>query len=74
MKFQVRDIGVLRLLLTLVRFVNQQIETIGPGIARQHALKLLLVQFHEFLHGIPESFQKLTGDVAVWQRSGRNTK
>ncbi|HVW10370.1 MAG TPA: hypothetical protein VG672_04595 [Bryobacteraceae bacterium] len=43
MKFEVRHIGILRLLFALVRFVNQKIETIGPGVPCQHALKLLFM-------------------------------
>lgn len=74
MKFEMRDIGILRLLFSLIRLVNQQIETIGRGVPCQHALKLLFVESHEFLHSVPESFQKLTGDVTVWHRSARDPK
>src|SRR5690348_59449 len=69
-----RHVGILRLLFALVRLVDQKIETSRVDISGQNASELLFVQFHELLNRISERFEKLTGDIAVWQRAGCDPK
>jgi hypothetical protein len=74
MDIQMRHVGVLRLLFALVSLVDQKIETIGVNVSGQNASELLFVQSHELLNGISERLEKLTGDIAVWQRAGCDPK
>lgn len=69
-----RHIGILCLLFALIRLVDQQVEPIGFSVPRQNARELLFVQLHQFLHRVPERFEKLPCDIAIRLRTGRDAK
>jgi hypothetical protein len=71
---EVRHVGVFRLLFTLVRLVDQDVETIRFDIPGQNALKLLLMQPHYFLNRLPKRFEKLPGDFAIAPGTTRDAK
>ncbi len=74
MNIQMRHIGILRLLLTLVGFVDENVEPVCVEIPAQHALKLLFMQLHQFLNCLAESFQKPLRNMAIRSRPGSNPK
>lgn len=67
MSFQVSDIGVFCLLFPLIRFMDQDVEAVGLRITLENTLELLFMQFHQFLYGAAERFQKFLGDPAIRQ-------
>ena len=74
MNIEVRHIGVFRLLLTLVRFVDQDVEPIRLKIPCEDALKLLFVQPHQLLDGFPESLEQRPSDIAITSRTSSDSK
>jgi hypothetical protein len=54
---QVTEISVLGVLLSLVGFVNQNVETSGIGVAVHYGVKLLFVQGNDCLHRFAESLE-----------------
>lgn len=58
MLFQVAHIGILGRLFRLVCIMDQQVETIRPGIGANGRQKLLLMEHHECLYGLAEDIQE----------------
>lgn len=71
MSLQMVKIRVLRIVLPLIRHVNQRIETCTIQITSNKGLELLLVEFDQFAHCLTKGAQQLFGLLTINQASHR---
>jgi len=64
MVFQVFHVGVLRLLLVLIRGMDQEVEAMGIRLIFRDRMQMLFVQPDDVVYGFGKAVQKLTAFLA----------